>query len=294
MKEDFPKISIVTPVYNQVDYIEETILSILNQQYPNLEYIIIDGGSTDGTVDIIRKYEDKITKWISEPDKGIYNALNKGFKSTTGEIMAWLNADDIYFKDTFNKVAEVFSTFEQVNWVQGIPVCIDKKSRVISINDLKIWHKYNYYIKEYAWIQQESVFWRRPLWEKAGGTLSEVYKYAGDIELWTRFFRYENLYATRFPLGAFRLRDSNQLSLDNLTDYYKEANSIIEHEVNNMISKDDKSVVNKLVRLRKKSKRKFYFANLLFSNWYKKTLKKYGNKPLVIEFNRETQKFEIR
>lgn len=294
MKENYPKISIVTPVYNQVDYIEETICSIINQQYPNLEYIIIDGGSTDGTLDIIKKYEDKITKWISEPDTGLYNAINKGFKFSTGEIMAWLNADDIYFKDTFNKVAEVFSIFQQVNWLQGIPVCIDKKSRVVSVNNLKYWYKYNYYVKDYAWIQQESVFWRRSLWEKTGSTLSEIYKYAGDIELWTRFFRYENLYSARFTLGAFRLRDNNQLSLDHINDYYKEANTIIDFEVNNVISAQEKSIVKKLRKLRRRQKQRLLVVNFFFKFLYKKALTKYCGNPLIVEFNRETQKFITR
>src|SRR5450432_2242376 len=90
----YPTISIVTPVFNQIDFVEDCIRSILDQNYPNLEYIIIDGGSTDGTTDIIEKYTDQIQYWISEPDHGIYHALQKGFQRSTGEIMGWLNSDD--------------------------------------------------------------------------------------------------------------------------------------------------------------------------------------------------------
>src|SRR5215207_3198072 len=105
---NYPKVSVVTASLNQVQYIEETILSLLNQQYPCLEYIIIDGGSTDGTIDIIKKYEDRLKYWTSEKDNGLYDALNKGFKITTGEILGWLNADDILHRNSLFILAEIF------------------------------------------------------------------------------------------------------------------------------------------------------------------------------------------
>ena len=109
--KNLPKISIVTPSFNQAQFIEETILSVLNQNYPNLEYIIIDGGSTDGSVDIIKKYADKIAYWVSEKDSGMYDAINKGFGKSTGEILAWINSDDIFFdnKRKFNIVISNFA-----------------------------------------------------------------------------------------------------------------------------------------------------------------------------------------
>ncbi|CAN5351605.1 hypothetical protein BH09BAC2_BH09BAC2_15840 [soil metagenome] len=108
----FPKISIVTPSYNQGQYIEQTICSVLDQNYPNLEYIIIDGDSTDNTLDIIRKYEKHITYWISEKDKGQTDAINKGFAKCTGEIFNWLNSDDYYEPGTFQMLAQKFSSAE--------------------------------------------------------------------------------------------------------------------------------------------------------------------------------------
>ena len=106
---DWPKISIITPSYNQGIFIEETILSVLDQNYPNLEYIIMDGGSTDNTVDIIKKYEDRITYWISEKDNGQSDAINKGFHKSTGDILHWLNSDDVLVPRALNMLVEYLS-----------------------------------------------------------------------------------------------------------------------------------------------------------------------------------------
>src|SRR4051812_48252088 len=101
---NLPKISIVTPTLNQGNFIEETILSVIGQNYPNLEYIILDGGSTDNTIEIIKKYEKHLAYWSSEPDKGQSDAINKGFKIATGDILGWINSDDYYMPGIFNHI----------------------------------------------------------------------------------------------------------------------------------------------------------------------------------------------
>ena len=106
LENNFPRISIVTPSFNQVRYIERTIRSTLNQGYPNLEYLVIDGGSTDGTVDVIKRYESKLSYCISERDNGQISAINKGLKRATGDWVGWQNSDDIYFEGTLASVAE--------------------------------------------------------------------------------------------------------------------------------------------------------------------------------------------
>ena len=118
-KQTYPKISIVTPSFNQGKYIEQTIQSVLDQDYPNLEYIIIDGGSTDETVEIIKKYEHKIHYWVSEPDKGQTDGINKGFAKCTGEIFNWINSDDYYEPGTFYKLAKLFTEHPYVDVVCG-------------------------------------------------------------------------------------------------------------------------------------------------------------------------------
>lgn len=199
----YPKISIVTPSFNQGQFIEETIKSVLNQEYPNLEYIIIDGGSTDRSVEIIKKYEEHLAYWVSEPDSGHAHALNKGFSKSTGEIMAWINSDDMYFPWTFKTVSKVFSEYKEVNWVHGLQsqfssdgVCIRCNKEHKNIIDFASF--------DYKWIQQESVFWRRCLWDKSGAFINEEYRFMVDGELWTRFFLLDNLWHLNVQLGGLR------------------------------------------------------------------------------------------
>lgn len=223
----YPKISIITPVYNQVEYIEATILSVINQNYPNLEYIIIDGGSTDGTLEVIRKYEDRINKWISEPDTGMYDALNKGFKYSSGEIMGWINSDDILLPDAFSNMARLLHDLPQVKWIQGLNGFIDLKGEVVSFQMPKKFSFIKFLSGDFKWIQQESTFWRRSLWVQSGGKVNEDLKLAGDFELWFRFFQFTKLYNTNLPIGAWRKREG-QLSGTMMESYLSEVSEVIE------------------------------------------------------------------
>jgi glycosyltransferase involved in cell wall biosynthesis len=115
--QNYPKISIVTPTFRHGHYLEETIRSVLAQGYPNLEYVVIDGGSKDETIEILKKYSNHIHYWVSEPDRGHAHALNKGFAQTTGEILAWINAGDFYFPQALHRVAQVFQELSEVVWL---------------------------------------------------------------------------------------------------------------------------------------------------------------------------------
>ena len=119
MVKEHPKISVITPSYNQADFLEETILSVLNQNYPNLEYIIIDGGSTDRSVEIIKKYEKHLSYWVSEKDDGQSHAINKGLQHATGEIICWLCSDDLHVSDTLYTVAELFRLNPEIALLHG-------------------------------------------------------------------------------------------------------------------------------------------------------------------------------
>jgi glycosyltransferase involved in cell wall biosynthesis len=208
----YPKISIVTPSFNQGEFIEETILSVIGQKYPNLEYIIIDGGSSDNSVDIIKKYEKFITYWVSEPDTGHANALNKGFAMATGEIMAWINSDDKYFEWTFKTIAETYTKFSDIEWTVGLHSNFDRRGVLMAgkENVRAIYRNMYSYIFGDLHIQQESVFWRRSLWERCGSRISEDVHLMVDTELWCRFFLEADIWHIDQVIGGYRTYGLNR------------------------------------------------------------------------------------
>jgi glycosyltransferase involved in cell wall biosynthesis len=218
-----PKITIVTPVYNGERFIEETIRSILDQNYPHLEYIIVDGGSTDRTLEIVKSFGDRVTRLISEKDKGMYDALTKGFSFATGELLCWLNADDKLHPMSLFSAAEIFSTFPEVEWITGTPNNFDEKGRCVEVFPQRKWSVYQYLRGDYFTIQQESVMFRKSLYDKAGGTFHPDLRYAGDFELWMRFFRQgAKLYSASILFGGFRRHGFGQLT-GQISHYRNEA-----------------------------------------------------------------------
>lgn len=228
------KISLITPSFNQAQYLEKAINSVLSQNYENLEYIIIDGGSTDGSIDIIKKYQQHLHYWVSEPDDGQYHAINKGFAKATGDVLAWLNSDDIYCPWTLNTVAALFNDNQGVDWLTSLyPLVITQDGVVKSMPRLPGFCREAYmegcYLPGSAtrlgFIQQESTFWRRSLWEASGGCVPLEYGPAGDFALWGRFYQHAELYGFDKPLGVFR-RHPQQVSTDKATYIQHAARSL--------------------------------------------------------------------
>jgi glycosyltransferase involved in cell wall biosynthesis/ADP-heptose:LPS heptosyltransferase/tetratricopeptide (TPR) repeat protein/ubiquinone/menaquinone biosynthesis C-methylase UbiE len=232
-KANVPKISIVTASFNQAEYLEECIDSIISQNYPNLEYVIMDGGSTDGSVEIIKKYAKYLSYWQSRPDNGQYAAIDEGFKRTTGDIMMWLNSDDKHHSDSLFKAAYIFGKYPDIEWITGRPTTWDEKGKLSVVSDeLPLWSREKYLsktLKEF-YIQQESTFWKRTLWDKAGGKLESHLQFAGDLDLWVRFFRHAKLFTVDTFLGGYRCqpRQKTNLSMDK---YVQESNQIIDKEL---------------------------------------------------------------
>jgi glycosyltransferase involved in cell wall biosynthesis len=207
-----PCISIVTPTFNQAHFLERTLQSVLAQDYPALEYIVQDGGSTDATPALLNRYRDRLAHVESAPDNGQAHALNRGFARATGEIMAWLNSDDLLLPGALNTVATYFAQHPEVDVVYGHRVVVDERGDeigrwVLPPHDDKVLRWADY-------IPQETLFWRRQIWEKSGGTLDENFHFALDWELLLRFQAAgaKMICLPRF-LGAFRVHTLQKTSV---------------------------------------------------------------------------------
>lgn len=220
---ELPRISIVTPSFNQGQFLETTIRSVLDQNYPNLEYIIMDGGSTDNSVEVIKKYAERLTFWKSERDRGQNHAITEGFKHATGQVLAYLNSDDMYFPWTLQIVGQIFSQVSQVQWLTPqTTVTIDAAGDPLTVNYAMQQTRLRFYsgmtlgnfLGESGWIQQEGTFWRRELWEKAGSRMDETLERVGDFDLWARMYQHAELTTTRIPLAAYRQHGFNKTVLD--------------------------------------------------------------------------------
>lgn len=204
-----PLVSIITPSFNQGKFLEETMLSVLNQDYEAIEYIIVDGGSTDNSLDVIQKYQSRLAWWVSEPDKGQTEAINKGFSHASGEILAWLNSDDVYHPGAVREAVKYLQEHPQVGLVYGDLDFIDENDRLIG--------KFNAAQTDlprlrrgYVHIPQPSAFFRADLWKKIG-PLDESFFFAMDYDLWTRLAAVSELkYLPGKTWAKFRLHSDGK------------------------------------------------------------------------------------
>lgn len=197
-----PKISIVTCSYQQGKFIDSTIRSVLDQGYPNLEYMIIDGGSRDQTVDVIKRHEDRLAYWVSEKDRGQTHALQKGFDRSTGEILGWLCSDDLLLPNALNRVARFFDEHPDVDFVFGNALWIDADGRYIRPKKEMPWNKF-LFLYDHNYLAQPATFWRRSLFEKVGG-LDESWNLGMDSDLWLRFAKHAKPYYLNEYLACMR------------------------------------------------------------------------------------------
>jgi glycosyltransferase involved in cell wall biosynthesis len=204
-----PLVSIVTPSFNQGKFLEETILSVLNQNYERIEYIIIDGASNDDSPEIIKKYKDRLAYSVSEPDKGQTDAINKGFSHAKGQILAWINSDDVYAPDAIRNAVEYLTAHPEIGMVYGDLDFIDENGRVIgkfnaSQTDLPRLRR------GYVHIPQPSTFFRADLWRKVG-PLDPTFFFAMDYDLWTRLAAISTFkYLPGKAWAKFRLHSSGK------------------------------------------------------------------------------------
>lgn len=185
LMDTWPKISVVTVSYNQAEFLESTLRSVLDQAYPNLEYIVIDGGSTDGSKEILERYSDAFDYWVSEPDEGQTHGLIKGFQRTTGNIQCWLNSDDLFEPDALRIVAGYFMRDPNVRFLYGDSIWIDRDGHPLRPKNEIPFNRF-IWTYDYNYFPQPSTFWRRDLYEQVGG-LDVQFNLALDSDLWAKF-----------------------------------------------------------------------------------------------------------
>jgi hypothetical protein len=231
-----PRTSIVTPSLNQARWIEATLTSILDGAAAPAELVVLDGGSADGTAATIERFAPRLTYWESRPDDGQYDAIARGFERTTGDVMGWLNAGDLFLPWTLALVDHLFDRLPEVEWLTTQrPLVVDEAGLAVQAEYVGGFARRSFRAGvnlpggpwfARAGIHQESTFWRRSLWERAGARLATDLRYAGDFELWLRFFEHAVPYAVDVPLGAHRVHADQKTEA--LEPYVAEALAVLD------------------------------------------------------------------
>lgn len=215
-----PRISIVVPSFNQGMFIDATLQSIIHQQYPNLELIVVDGGSTDNTLDVIKQYEDHLAWWVSEPDTGQTSAINKGFMRSSGDVMAWINSDDIIAPGALHKIAEYFIYNPKVHAVYGNRIIINEAG--LEIGRWVLPPHSSRVLKWVDFVPQETLYWRREAWDLVGARLDETFCFAMDWDFILRLSaNYMEIHHLSIFLGFFRVH-KNQKTSDKISSVGRE------------------------------------------------------------------------
>lgn len=204
-----PTISIVTPSYQQGRFLDRTLYSVIRQGYPALEYVVQDGGSTDESLDVLERFGPELAAWVSESDEGQADAINRGFTRTTGEVMGWLNSDDLLLPGSLAFVARYFAEHPDVDVVYGDRIIIDEHDAQIGVWILPVHDPKALAVADY--VPQETLFWRRRIWDAAGGALDPSFRYALDWDLLLRFQEAgaRIVHVPRY-LGAFRVHEEQK------------------------------------------------------------------------------------
>jgi len=203
---DFPKITIVTPSFNQASFLAEALASVHAQDYPNFEHIVIDGGSSDGSVDVIRRFEDRLAYWVSESDRGQSHAINKGFDRATGDILCWLNSDDLLEPGALSRVARLLGKHVEPAWLIGASRLIDETGRTRQVRTPGQVSFMSFLRWTVDWFPQQSTFWNRAMWQ-ATCRVREDLTYTMDMALWHDMLVKAEPQVSTEVLAAYRIHE---------------------------------------------------------------------------------------
>ena len=208
VEASLPLVSIVTPSFNQAAFLEATIRSVLEQDYPRIEYILVDGGSNDGSLEIIRRYADRLAWWVTEKDRGQTDAINKGFARANGQILAWLNSDDTYQPGAIRQAVEYLQTHPRTGLVYGDCNFINAEGKTIG-RFPAAQTDYKRLKQGYVHIPQQAAFWRADLWRRVG-PLDPSFYFAMDYDLWVRLAKITQIDYLPQTWANFRLHGSGK------------------------------------------------------------------------------------
>jgi hypothetical protein len=205
----FPSITIITPVLGDAQHLEATLRSVIYQCYPNLEFIVIEDGASDEQREILQRYRAHFLWQTCPPGTELCAALNLAFVKATGEILGWLEPGEMLLTNGLHVIGSVFASLPDVEWITGLPFNFSPSGMPTGLKHLERWSRIRFLAGGNKYIHRDTTFWRRSLWERAGGTLATEYGLAGEFEMFVRFFRHARLYSVDALIGGYRTHPGN-------------------------------------------------------------------------------------
>jgi glycosyltransferase involved in cell wall biosynthesis len=227
----FPSITIITPIVSDAQHLEATIRSIIYQCYPNLEYIVVEDGTSNERREILQRYRQHFSWQTCPPGTELCATLNMAFAKASGEVLGWLEAGEMLHTNGLHAIGSVFASFPDVEWITGRPFNFSASGLPTGLKHLERWSRIRFLAGGNKYIHRDTTFWRRSLWERAGGSLSTEYGLAGEFDLFVRFFRHARLYSVDALIGGYRTHPGNHSATGSHRRYNQICDEIADREL---------------------------------------------------------------
>lgn len=226
-----PRITIVTPALDRDEYLEATLRSVVYQVYPNLEFIVIEDGESQGRQRILEKYREYFDWQSCPPGTELYSALNMAFANSSGEILGWLEPGEMLHTNALAVIGGIFAALPEAQWITGRPFNFSPSGMPAGIKHLERWSRIRFLAGGNKYIHRDTTFWRRSLWDQAGGALATQYGVAGEFEMFVRFFRHARLYSVDALIGGYRTHPGNHSATGSHQRYNNLCDAIADREL---------------------------------------------------------------